>query len=312
MVRILRFFPFLMWAIIVGCSGAQTNRSNQSVSVVESGIASFNIDHHVEVPFMPAEITFAGERVPIENHDVRESLQRELLIITYQHGTTAYIMQLSGRYKPVVDTILKEEGLHSDFFYMCVTESMLQPLVSPANAQGYWQFLKETAREFDLEVSSQVDERYNWEKSTRAAARYFKKAYDKFGTWSLAAASYNIGMKNIADRIGYQSLTNYYDMQLPAETARYLYRAIAYKIILNNPEIYGFYIAENQKYKPLKYRVVEVNESIKNWSDFAAEHNTNFKMLKLYNEWIRSNSLKNRKKKKYQVWVPVEGSRTEL
>lgn len=258
---------------------------------------------------VPDNLTFAGEETPLGYTDVRESLQRELTTLSYWHGSLTYIMQLSGRYQSVIEQILGEENIHPDFFYLCVAESSLQPLVSPANACGYWQFLPSTAREYGLEVSAQVDERYNLEKSTRAACRYFKKAFEKFGNWTLAAASYNIGMKNIEERIKYQSTTDYYNMQLPAETARYIYRALAFKTIMNNPRLYGFYLEEEEKFRPIKCREITVRGSIANWSDFAARHKTNFKMLKLCNEWIRSNKLDNKKKKSYKVLVPVENAR---
>lgn len=259
----------------------------------------------VKPAVLPDEASFAGEQVPLNYFDVRESLQRELTTIMYWHGSLTYIMQLAGRFQPEIQSVLQEEGLHPDFFYLCVAESSLQPVVSPAGAAGYWQFLASTARQYGLEVSKQVDERYNLEKSTRAACKFLKEAYEKFGNWTLAAASYNIGMKNISDRIEYQSLSNYYDMQLPIETARYLYRAIAFKTIMNNPRAFGFCLEENDRFQPVGYKEVVVKGKIANWSEFAAEHNTNFKMLKLCNEWIRSNHLDNKKKKAYTVRVPV-------
>ncbi|MBR5856345.1 MAG: lytic transglycosylase domain-containing protein [Bacteroidales bacterium] len=263
----------------------------------------------IVIPPMPQEASFAGEEMPLDYFDVYESLQRELITITHWHGSFIYIMQLAGRHQAFVEKILKEEGMHPDFFYLCVAESSLQPTSSPANAKGYWQFLATTGKEFGLEIGQQVDERYNWEKSTRAACKYLKKAYEKYGTWTLAAASYNVGMANIDSRIGYQSLKNYYDMQLPLETARYIYRAVALKTIMNNPEAYGFYINKDQLYKPIECKEVIVKESIANWSDFAAKHNTNFKMIKMLNEWIRSNKLDNKYGKTYKVLVPIEGAR---
>ena len=262
-------------------------------------------------PPMPKEASFAGEEVPLQYFDVRESLQRELVTITHWHGSFLYIMQLAGRHRPIVEKVLEEEGMHPDFFYLCVAESSLQPATSPANAKGYWQFLSSTGKEFGLEINSQVDERYNWEKSTRAACKYLKKAFEKYGTWTLAAASYNIGMANIDSRIGYQSLKNYYDMQLPLETARYIYRAIALKTIMSNPQAYGFYISKEELYKPIECKEVIVKGSIANWSDFAAKHNTNFKMIKMLNEWIRSNHLDNKYGKTYKVLIPVEGAREQ-
>ena len=258
------------------------------------------------MPPMPEKASFAGEDVPLQYFDVRESLQREMVTITHWHGSLMYIMQLAGRYQGMIEKILEEEGMHPDFFYLCVAESSLQPSSSPAGAKGYWQFLASTGKEYGLEINSQVDERYNWEKSTRAACKYIKKAYAKYGTWTLAAASYNVGMANIDERIGYQKIKDYYNMQLPLETARYVFRAIAFKTIMNNPEKYGFYLNEDDIYKPIEFKEVKVTGPVANWSDFAAKHNTSFKMIKMFNEWIRSNRLENKYGKTYKVLIPTE------
>lgn len=294
------------------CGSNQNDNNGKGYAVEKESIQQELPIQNVVVPELPEKASFAGEPVPLDYFDVRESLQREMMLISYQHGSLSYIVQLAGRYQGMIEKILKEEGIHPDFFYLCVAESALQPQISPADARGYWQFLGGTGKEYGLEINSQVDERYNWEKSTRAACKYFKKAYDKFGNWTLAAASYNVGMANITERIGYQSISNYYDMQLPQETARYLYRAIAFKTIMNNLKEYGFNIKGDDKYKPLEYKVVEVKGPVGNWSDFAAGHNTNFKMIKMYNEWIRSNKLDNKGGKTYRVLVPVDGSRKGL
>lgn len=260
---------------------------------------------NVVIPDLPQEADFAGERVPLEYFDVRESLQREMTIINYWHGSLSYIVMLANRYQDMICKILKEEGVPEDFFYLCVAESSLQPQTSPAGAKGYWQFLSGTAKEYGLEVSSEVDERYNWEKSTRAACKYFKKAYAKYGNWTLAAASYNVGMANIDSRIKYQSLDDYYDMQLPLETARYVYRAVAFKTMMNDLPTYGFNLAKEKLFKPIECKEVIVSGPIANWSDFAREHNSNFKMIKMCNEWIRSNKLTNAQRKTYKVLIPV-------
>ncbi len=294
------------------CGNAKGSDSVQeNHSIWESGDGK-TYSQNVIIPDVPSSIDFAGEKVPLEYFDVKEALQRELMVISYQHGSLSYIMQLSGRYKKLVEEILAEEGVPADFFYLCVAESMLQPLSSPANARGYWQIMAGTAKDYGLEVSSQVDERYNWEKSTRAACKYLKKAYEKYGSWALAAASYNTGFNNIDERIKYQSIDNYFDMQFVPETARYVYRILAYKVIMSNPKAYGFNLEEKDLYKPFDYEIVEVKGSVPNWSEFAAKHNTNFKMIKLMNEWIRSNKLDNASKKTYKVKVPVEGSRERL
>ncbi len=304
----LLFFILCFCSPFVACCGNWSVSDTLSLTAINSD--NNGVEQKIVLPPVPQNASFAGEEVPLQYFDVRESLQRELTTITHWHGSLMYIIQLAGRYQERVEKILKEEGLHPDFFYLCVAESSLQPSSSPAGAKGYWQFLSSTGKEYGLEISSQVDERFNWEKSTRAACKYLKKAYAKYGTWTLAAASYNVGMANIDDRIGYQSIKDYYDMQLPLETARYVFRAIAFKTIMNNLEQYGFYIKESDKFKPIECKEVIVKESIANWSDFAAKHNTNFKMIKMLNEWIRSNRLDNKYNKTYKVLVPVENART--
>ncbi|MBR4883356.1 MAG: lytic transglycosylase domain-containing protein, partial [Bacteroidales bacterium] len=295
-MRILVFLMCLCAPLAACC-----NSSNSSNSICDALGDIFSTDtlsgHYANnecvqqrmvLPPMPQTASFAGEEVPLQYFDVRESLQREMVVITHWHGSLMYIMQLAGRYQKMIEKVLVEEGLHPDFFYLCVAESSLQPASSPAGAKGYWQFLAGTGKEYGLEINSQVDERYNWEKSTRAACKYLKKAYAKYGTWTLAAASYNVGMANIDERIGYQKIKDYYSMQLPLETARYVFRAVAFKTIMNNPEKYGFYLSESDKYKPIALKEVKVSGPIANWSDFAAKHNTSFKMIKMFNEWIRS------------------------
>ena len=308
-MKLLTFILCLCSPLIVCCSNSSGADTTSTIQLFGTAQNTNGVVQKIVLPPLPQKASFAGEETPLQYFDVRESLQREITTITHWHGSLMYIMQLAGRYQKMVEKILKEEGLHPDFFYLCVAESSLQPVISPAGANGYWQFLTSTGKEYGLEINSQVDERYSWEKSTRAACKYIKKAYAKYGTWTLAAASYNIGMANIDERIGYQSIKDYYSMQLPLETARYVYRAIAFKTIMNNPQLYGFHLKESDKFKPIKCKEVVVNGSISNWSDFAAKHNTNFKMIKMLNEWIRSNRLDNKYKKSYTVLVPDEDAR---
>ena len=297
----LRFLLFL--PLLVFCTG--TGNSSANAAEVEND----QVEQVVKVPAIPKKLSFAGEDVPLNYSDVKESLQRELMVISYWHASITYIIQLNNRYKEEIVKILKEEGLHEDFYYLCIAESGLQPVVSPANAGGYWQFLAGTAKEYGLVVDAEVDERYNIEKSTRAAAAYFKKAYAEFCSWTMAAASFNIGLSNVRYRMKIQSQRNYYDTQFPEETARYVFRALAFKILLEEPRNFGFYIGKDDLFKPYKYKEVVVKGSVQNWSDFAAEHNTNFKMLKLYNQWIRANKLDNKLRKTFTVRIPDEGAR---
>lgn len=284
-----------------------TNVNNNSVSAAEGELPQ--IEQVVKVPSLPKKLTFAGEDVPLHYFDVKESLQRELMVISYWHASITYIIQLNNRYRDEIIKILKEEGLPEDFYYLCIAESGLQPVVSPASAGGYWQFLTGTAKEYGLVVDAEVDERYNIEKSTRAAASYFKKAKAEFGTWTMAAASFNIGISNVRNRITLQSQQNYYDTQFPEETGRYVFRALAFKILLENPKTFGFQIDKEDLFKPLKFTEVTVKGSVENWSDFAAKYNTNFKILKMYNQWIRSNKLENKQNRSFVVQIPTVGFR---
>ena len=292
--------------LLLFCTSRSTSQS-ETQSVTDRG--SRSIDQEIRAPSLPNTLSFAGEETPLSYFDVREALQRELTSLCFMHGTMTYILRLDNRYASVIKKVLEEEGLHEDFYYLCVTESMLQPLVSPANAAGYWQFLAATAKEYGLTVNNEVDERYHIEKSTRAAASYLKKAYAEFGSWTLAAAAYNTGIKNVQERIKVQSLSNYYDMQFVPETARYLFRILAHKLVMGEPHKYGYFLEDSDLFPPFEYDEVEVKGSISNWSEFAQKHGTNFKLLKMMNEWIRSNKLDNPQKKTYMVKVPQKGFR---
>jgi hypothetical protein len=263
----------------------------------------------VKVIHAPDTLTFAGETVPLHYFDVAEALERELAQITYSHHTTLLTIRLSGRYFGVIDSILKEQGVPEDFKYLCVAESNLQNLISPAKAVGFWQFLSETGKHYGLEINDEVDERYHVEKSTIAACKYLKDSYRKYKSWTLSAASYNTGAGNIDKAVESQKTTDYYDMILHIETSRYLFRILAYKIILNNPELYGFYIPEKDKFKPFKFYETTVNIPIDNIADFAEKHETNYKMIKLFNPWLRKHTLTNKAKKSYKIRIPTQNAR---
>lgn len=252
---------------------------------------------------IPEKINFAGEDVPIHNFDVKESLDRELLINTYWQSQTLLLIKKSNRYFPLIEPILKEAGIPDDFKYLAVAESGLSNVTSPSGAKGFWQFLEGTANDFDLEVNSEVDERYHLEKATKAACEYLKKSYAKYKSWATAAASYNMGRRNVSKQIDRQKTKNYYDLVLGAETGRYLYRVIALKLILENPEKYGFYIQKNQKYSSIPYTLVRVDTAISQLADFAYEMGINYKVLKLLNPWLRDNKLTNKTNKTYEIKI---------
>lgn len=294
------------FGLIVICT-SHTDGNNESEKS-QSTLAPLASQDVAAIP-SPDKAAFAGEEVPLQYFDVNESLSRELTSICYGHGTLIQTIRLASRYFPVIEPILKEQGIPDDFKYLCVAESNLQNVVSPARAAGYWQFLEGTGKDFGLEVSKEVDERYHIEKATAAACKYFKKAYSKYGNWTLAAASYNVGMSHIDSQIARQKTDSYYDMALNIETARYVYRAIAYKEIMSKPYVYGFNVAKEHLYLPLEYKEVVVKEGIANLTDFAQKHGTSYKMLKLFNPWLRSDVLTNTSKKAYAIKIPKEGFR---
>ncbi len=265
----------------------------------------------VEAINLPDSLTFANEKVPLENFDTKESLDREMLVNSYWHSQTLYLLKLSTRFFPIIEPILKKEGIPDDFKYLALAESGLQQLVSPAKAAGMWQILEATAREEGLEVSSEVDERYHVEKSTAVACSYLKRSYALYGSWTMAAASYNIGRTGLLKQSVKQGSNNYYDLLLGEETGRYMFRILALKLIFQNPAAYGFALNESDYYPALQYREVEVDSSIAQISDFAAKMGTNYKMIKYFNPWLRDGSLTNPKKRKYIIKVPVDGFRTQ-
>lgn len=271
---------------------------------------SFKSSYKIFALDLPKEAFFAGEQVPLTKFDVRESLDRELLVNAYWQSQTLLFIKLANKYFPIIEPILKENGVPDDFKYLVIAESGLQTrAVSPSGAVGFWQFLKGTALDYGLEVNNEVDERYHIEKSTVAATKYLKDAYKKFGSWTLVAASFNIGRTGLYRQIKRQKCNDYYDLLLPEETARYVFRIVAIKFILNNPQRFGFYVKENQKYSELPHYEVEVNTAIEDFADFAIRYKTNYKILKYLNPWLRETYLTNSKKKTYVIKIPVEGER---
>ena len=249
-------------------------------------------------------IYFAGEKVPLEMFNIRERYERELLSNTYFHSNTMVLLKRSKRWFPVIEPILKEYGVPDDFKYLCVIESYLSNVVSPAGAAGFWQFMKGTAQEYDLEISKEVDMRYNVELETEAACKYFLKAYERFGSWTLVAAAYNAGSTRVAKFMKEQGATSYYDLLMAEETERYVFRILAIKTIFENPEKYGIYVSNELSYQPYKYYTVKVDKDVDNWAEFAKEHDITYKLLKVFNPWLRSNSLKVKKGKVYEIKIP--------
>ncbi|MEE4213571.1 MAG: lytic transglycosylase domain-containing protein [Bacteroidales bacterium] len=261
---------------------------------------------------LPDSLYFAGERVPLENFDTRESLDRELNSNAYFHSSTLLLIKRSHRYFPVIEPILEEYGIPDDFKYLAVAESNLENAISPVGATGFWQFMHSTALEYGLEINNEIDERYHLEKSTAAACRYFLKSYDRYGNWTMVAASFNRGANGVDRQVEIQNQDNYYDLLLPEETSRYLFRILAFKAIFSDPVNYGFDVPEEHLYPPLDYILVDVDSSVNSFSSFAEVFGTNYKILKALNPWLRQPYLNKRPGKTYEIKVPVDGARTKV
>jgi hypothetical protein len=256
-------------------------------------------------PELPKSMEFAGERVPLNHWDVKERLDREMIVNYYRHAHTLEVLKLANRIFPAIEERLKANGIPEDFKYLCVAESSLRNPTSKAGAVGYWQFMEATAKHYGLEVDNEVDERYDLVKSTDAACSYLKDAYEKFGNWTAAAASYNCGMGGYSSRSDFQMSKNYYDLWLPGETNRYVFRILALKTILENPKEYGFYIPGSEVYKPVMTWKKTVTESIPDLAAFAIENGTNYKILRILNPWLRSRSLTISKGNSYVIKFPA-------
>lgn len=254
--------------------------------------------------WLPDTLTFAGEAVPLDNIFVREALEREVLAISYWHSRTLLILKRSYRYFPIFLEIFQQYGIHNDFCFLAMAESELDHVISPAGASGIWQLMKETARSLNLEVSDEVDERFHVEKSTHAACQYFLKLFHQFKSWTLAAAAYNMGPSRLPSIIDEQNTSNYYDLVLPSETMRYVYRILAFKIIWQSPKKYGFYLRYKDLYPPIPVTFVTVDTPIQNLSVFAQQLNISLKDLQKLNPWLRQNKLSNKSRKTYNIALP--------
>jgi len=256
---------------------------------------------------MPEELSFAGEKVPLERWDVKEKFDKELLLNYYNQGNILYLLKLANRNFPIISEKLKANGVPDDFKYLCIAESNMQSwAVSKSGAVGYWQFLDGTASGYGLEVSSQVDQRQDLEKATDAACKYFKQAYSKFGNWTAAAASYNCGQGGYNSQAVFQKTNNYYDLQLPEETNKYILRILTFKHLLENSEDLGFVIKEEEKYEAIPYRSVEVTATINDLAQYAISNGTTYKMLRAMNPWIRGKSLTVKGGRSYTIKLPVQ------
>ena len=248
--------------------------------------------------------SFAGETVTLDEHDLRERMDKELLVNTYWQSNMMLMIKRSNKYFPTIERILKEEGVPDDFKYLAVIESGLENVNSPVGAKGFWQIMKTTGREMGLEVNSNVDERYHIENATRVACTYLKKAKKKLGSWTLAAASYNRGISGINRLLEKQQAETYYDLLLNSETRRYVFRILAMKEILSKPAHYGFVFEAQDLYTEIPVYTVEVDTAISNIARFAKTMGVNYKQMKIHNPWLLQNHLNNKSRKLYHIKLP--------
>ncbi len=293
MKKILTLLIIFSLLFSLGCSSYSSKKDDIAIG-----------SYKIIPPKLPEKLDLAGEPVPLQYFDVRKSLDREVLKIMYWHSETILYLKRMPEFFPIVEKILEKYGVPDDFKYLMVAESGMAPVVSPAGAAGYWQFMPKIAKKYGLLVNSEVDQRYDIYASTVAAAKYLKTEYKHFQNWTLAAASFNVGRTNLDRAIARQGESSFYDLALNVQTARYVYRILAFKLILSNPEKYGYFLTEEDKYQPIKMKFIKVTEPVASWIDFAKKYGTNYKVLLLLNPWIRDSKLTRTYGKVFYVRVP--------
>lgn len=298
--RLILALPVVLLLPLTACSNSGSQQPD-------------SIGTHLFTPVeLPEKLEFAGEKVPMEYYDVRENLDRELLSTVYFHSQTIRYIKNAPRYFSIIEPILKSNGVPEDFKYLCVAESGFDVrAVSPAKAVGLWQLLESAAKENGLEINAEVDERYHIEKSTETACRILKSAYQKFGSWSLVAASYNGGRAGLDQKIAVQKAKNYYDLLFVEETTRYVFRILALKLVMEDPEEYGFKIEKRDLYPIIETENVQVKGPVANLADYAIAKGITYKTLKMFNPWLRETYLKNPARKTYTLKIPEKGFRTK-
>lgn len=288
---------------IVGEAFIFATRKESSEEVHKQAIRA---DYRVYAPSIPDTLYFCGERVPLNLWYVREGLDRELVSNMYYQSSTLFSIKRATRVFPTIERILKEEKVPEDMKYLCVIESGLQNVTSPAGAGGYWQFMKATGQKYGLEINDEIDMRNDLEASTRAACRYLKSLKARFGGWTEAAAAYNCGENGLEKRLGNQRQKSYYDLLLNRETQRYVYRILALKLIMQHPQDYGYYVRHCDTYPELPFEEVELSGKDVDLVQFAVDHGTSYKMLRTMNQWLNTDKLKNKAGKTYKVRIPTK------
>ena len=288
---------------LVGEAFIFATHKDRSEEVHQQAIRS---DYRIYAPSIPDSLKLCGERVPLEIYYVREGLDRELVSNMYYQSNTLFCIKRAARYFPTIERILKEERVPEDMKYLCVIESGLQCVSSPAGAQGWWQFMKATGQKYGLEVNDDVDMRNHLELSTRAACRYLKELKARFGSWSAAAAAYNCGENGLERRFANQKQKSYYDLYLNRETSRYVYRILALKLIMQHPQNYGYFVRRCDTYPEIPTTEVELSGQNVDIVQFAIGNGTSYKMLRELNPWIATDTFKNKAGKTYKVLIPTK------
>ena len=312
--------PGVFFLLLLACSGADTQPEyeldpedlvDQSEEVDVQLENASQRPQNVTAPPLPDVVTFAGDTVPLHRDDVREALEYELTINTFLHSRTMNIIKQFERWRPLIERILEKEQVPRDFIYLAVAESDLNnAALSPAGAMGMWQFMKGTARDYNLQVDRFVDMRRDPKLSTEAACQYLLLSYSKLNNWPLVAATYNRGIKGIMDLLEDQQTNSFFDLHMNEETSRYLYRILAMKLILENPQAYGYFIRPEEKYKPYEFEVIEIKEDISDLVDFARQHGTTYKELRILNPWLNNTSnykLNVPRNQTYEMRLPIDG-----
>lgn len=281
--------------------------ASQTTEIATSAEQQSSQTLRVEALDIPNVMTFAGERVPLQDTDVRERLDREIHVNTYWHSNMLLMIKKANRFFSEIEPLLKKYNLPDDFKYLAVAESGLDNVTSHAGASGFWQFMKATGKEYGLEINNYVDERYNLELATKVAAQYLINSKELFGSWTNAAAAYNAGNAGITKQMKRQDATDYYSLLLNSETGRYVFRILAFKEILSNPEKYGFYVDQQDLYQAIPTKTIIINTPVEDFAKFAKQQGINYKILKIHNPWLRDTYLKNASGKAYSIKIPIAG-----
>lgn len=301
---VLTVFVSSIVGFLIG-SAFQTSSQYISFNLKEPILSDISIEAPGSAPKLPIKLDFAGENVPLKDIEVRERLDREIIVNSFRHSSTLLLMKRANQWTPTLIKILKEQGVPEDFAYLSMAESDLTQVSSTSNASGFWQFLKPTAVQYGLIVNDEVDQRFDIEKSTYAACKYLQDSYNQLGSWTLAAAGYNMGMSGVGRQAIEQGSNNYYDLYLNTETSRYVFRILALKLIHQNPSNFDYRIEASDLYEPYQYKEISVSGSVNSWINFAKDNNISYKELRRHNPWIRTTSMKNTANNTFTVKVPL-------